>query len=228
MKKRIKIQGALILLALILFILFFRFTIQNWKDAAEDELFDILGIILILSGFLLRIIARGYKEEMSQKGHKLVTGGLYSRVRNPMYLGTLMVGIGAISLLLRLWTLPIFLVAYFAIYHPQVDREEKILLSNFGQAYVNYHKSVPKYFPKIHGLLDSTSHVYLLKWSWIKKEMGSLIATMIIIFTIELWQDARLFSLKEFFYEFLHLFLIIIIFINIVSILVYLKPAKQN
>lgn len=217
----------LIFLAVILLILLARFTIPNWKKEPLEEFFDILGIILLLCGFLLRIVARGYKEEMSQGGNKLVTDGPYYVMRNPMYFGTLIIGAGIISVLLKLWTFPVFLIIYLFIYIPQVNREEKILLTRFGEDYKSYCEVAPKYFPNIRRLLYFKTLISLLKLRWLKKELVPLIITVTVVFIIEIWQDVRLFGFREFFDEFLEFLLVILIFAVIISILSRHKHNNQ-
>jgi len=223
MKKRIKIQDALIFIAVILLILLTKFVIPDWKKEPLEELLDTLGIVFVLFGFLLRIVARGYKEEMSQGGNRLVTNGPYCLMRNPMYFGTLLIGIGITSVLLKLWSVPIFLIICLFIYLPQINREEKILLKRFGEDYKNYCKFSPKYFPNIRRLLNLKAYVPSLKFSWIKKEFFSLILTVIAIFIIEIWQDVALFGFRELFDEFLELSLVIMVFIVTIIIFVYGK-----
>ncbi|MEW6008739.1 MAG: isoprenylcysteine carboxylmethyltransferase family protein [Candidatus Omnitrophota bacterium] len=228
MKKRIRIQGMFIFLVVLLFIMFARFTIASWKEGPADEFFDIVGILSVLFGFLLRIVARGHKEETSHGGSRLVINGPYSLMRNPMYFGTLLIGTGVIAILLRLWTLLIFLIIYFSIYIPQVNKEEKILLERFGEDYKNYCKSVSKYFPNIRGLSDFKNYIFLLKLSWLKKELVPLIATITAIFIIEIWQDVKLFGFSEFFDEILELSLVILIFTAVIFLLAFRKNNKQH
>lgn len=223
MKKRIRIQGALIFLVIISLLLFSKFIIPDWQNEPFEEFFDILGILLVLFGFLLRILARGYKEEMSDAGHTLVDGGPYSLMRNPMYFGTLLIGTGVIAVLFRLWTLPLFLIIYIAIYIPQVNREEKILLSRFGDAYKSFCAVSPKYFPNIPRLLHFRKHASMLRWSWFKKESGPMIATITVIFLIETWQDMELFGFGVFLEEFFEFLLVLLTFFAVISILAHGK-----
>jgi protein-S-isoprenylcysteine O-methyltransferase Ste14 len=223
MKKRIRMQGMFIFFGVILLILLFRFTTPSWRIEPLEDFFDTLGILLVLCGFLLRIIARGYKEEMSQGGNKLVRDGPYYLVRNPRYFGTLMIGTGVISVLFELWTLPVFLIIYLSIYIPQVNREEKILLTRFGEDYKSYCESTPKYFINFYRLLKVNVYALLIKPSWIKKELSSMLATIIVIFIIEIWQDVRLFGIGEIYDEFLELSLDILIFLLIIAIFAYRK-----
>lgn len=228
MKKRIKIQGMLIFFTVILFILFSRFIISSWKKEPLEDFFDSLGVVLVLCGFLLRIVARGYKEEISKGGNKLVTDGPYCLIRNPMYCGTLLIGTGIISILLNFWWLPVFLIIYLFIYLPQIYKEEKILLKRFGEDYEKYCRRTPKYFPNIIRLLNFKSYMPLLKLSWVKKELPALIATLTAIFIMEIWQDVTLFGVRALFDELSESLLTIIVFIVIIYILSYVRRTEKE
>jgi len=222
MKRRIGIQGFLIFLAILLLLLFSKLIFPSWKREPLDEFFDAIGIILVLSGFLLRIIARGYKEEKSQQSKELVKDGPYALIRHPMYFGTLLIGAGIIAALFEFWVFFVFLIIYLLIYLPQINREEKILLKRFGQEYLSYCKSTPKYFPNI--FLSFREHLPL-RLSWIKKELPSLIVVIGAILVIEVWEDIRLFGYLEFYKELTELFSIIFAFIIMV---IFLLPSKRE
>jgi protein-S-isoprenylcysteine O-methyltransferase Ste14 len=227
-KKRIKFQGILMFVSVIGALLLTKFVFPDWKNEFLEELFDNLGIILILFGFLLRILARGYKEEMSRNGHKLVIEGPYSLMRNPMYFGTLLIGVGAVSILVKWWVLPVFIALYSFIYLPQINKEEKILLDKFGKDYKTYCKVTPKYLPKILALLNFRKYIPLLKFSWVKKESPSLAGTMAVVFLIEIYQDVKLFGAKELIAEFLEFLLVVVIFSVITLMLTYNKPMHKQ
>ncbi|MCM8823317.1 MAG: isoprenylcysteine carboxylmethyltransferase family protein [Candidatus Omnitrophica bacterium] len=214
MKIRIRIQGCLTFLAIVITILFSKVTFPYWKSEPADEFSDALGIIFILFGFLFRVTARGYKEEKSQQGKFLVKEGPYYLMRHPMYFGTLLIGIGIIAVLFKFWVLPVFLIIYFLIYFPQINREEKSLLKKFGQEYIHYCKTTPKYFPKV----SLNFREYLpLELSWIKKELPSLIVLIVLILGIEIWEEIRLFGYKELIketFELLAIILSLLILIN--------------
>ena len=217
MKKRIRIQGILIVIAIILIIVLNKFIAGHWKKKSLDEFLDILGIILVLSGFLLRIAARGYKEEKSCGGKSMVTDGPYHLMKNPMYFGTLLIGVGIIFVLFELWTILIFLIIYCLIYVPQVKKEEKVMLERFGDQYRNYCKVTPKYFPNIHYLLNFKEYLSL-KFSWIRKEIFSFIATISAVLAIEVWEDLRLFGYSGLFQEIAKLLSVILVFAIAVSL----------
>ena len=226
MKKRIRIQGTIVFLAVILTLLLSKFSLPRWKQESLDELSDALGIVLVLFGFLFRIVARGYKEEGSCKGERLLKSGPYALLRNPMYFGTFLIGAGIILVIFALWAVVLFLVVFFMIYIPQIEREEKQLYKRFGEEYRNYCKITPKYFPNIRYLLNFRNYMPL-KFAWIKKEIVSLLAVMVVTLVIEAWEDVTLFGYKEFFKEPLELFLIIASFAIIVTLLLKKEPSKE-
>lgn len=223
MKRRIKIQGLLIFFAVTAAILFSKFLFPNWKKEALDEFLDALGISLILFGFLFRISARGYKAEMSANGSTLVRGGLYCLMRNPMYFGIVLIGLGVVLVLFQWWAFLLFIILFLALYLPQINREEDDLTRRFGEEYKDYFNKTPKYFPNIFTLFKIDLRDYLfLKWSWAKKELLPLIVLIASVISIETWEDVRLFGYAELVKELLELSVIIICF-ALVFILFYEK-----
>ena len=80
------------------------------------------------------------------KNQKLITSGLYGKMRHPLYLGLLMIFLGYVLVSAQYTALVHFicLVVYlpFGIYF-----EEKNLIDQYGDAYLNYQKNVPMLFP---------------------------------------------------------------------------------
>jgi len=220
MKRRIKIQGFLIFLSLMFSILLSKFLFPKWKRKILDEFLDAIGIVIVLSGFLLRISARGYKSEKSCEGKNLITDGPYGLMRHPMYFGTFLIGLGIIALLFNWWLLPLFLLIFLLIYVPQVHREEEKLSRQFGSSYKVYSQKTPKYFPKIISLFKLDFRDYLpFRWQYLKKEIISLIAVISLIILIETWEDVRAFGRIEYREELLELFLIIVSYFIVLTLL---------
>lgn len=186
MKKRIRIQGLLIFISFALAIFLYKILLAQWQGRLLDKLCDALGIALVLSGFLFRISARGYKEEKSSQGRNLVTDGPYAAVRNPMYFGTLLIGTGVIFTLLQLWVIFPFIIIFLLIYIPQIKKEEAILLKTFKEEYEAYSQNTPRCFPRLKNLLSLPGRL-CLKLSWVKKESISLVLTLIGILAIILF-----------------------------------------
>lgn len=225
MKRRIRIQGILIFSALILTIFLYKIVLPIRKGESLDEFLDVLGVALVLFGFLFRISSRGHKEEQSSMGKSLVIDGPYALIRNPMYFGTLMIGTGIIFTLLALWTIPLFFIIFLLIYMPQIKKEERKLSEQFGHEYGDYFRTVPRYFPKFSSLLRIQNYLSL-RPPWIKKELPSLVTVVVVIFIIEIIEDIRLFGHSELFKESRELFLIFLLGAAIVSL--FLKRKTHS
>jgi len=79
---------------------------------------------------------------------ELVVSGLYKYVRNPMYVGILLVILGHF-LWFGFWNLLIYAAVVFAAFSAFVIfYEEPTLKRNFGAAYEDYLKEVPRWIPK--------------------------------------------------------------------------------
>jgi protein-S-isoprenylcysteine O-methyltransferase Ste14 len=219
MKKRIKIQSSLVFIFLILSVFLSKYFFARYKSRMADAFLDAVGTGILVSGFLFRISARGYKEDNTQGGHKLVMGGPYALIRNPMYFGTFLIGTGIILIILNWWTFPLFLAIYLSIYVPQILREKKVLSEMFGAQYTDYCKKVPACFPGFSSFLGGEVGAYLpLKWRWIKKELVSFVAVTVAITVIETWEDISAFGCKNLFKTVLEIPVIMAFFLAIIFI----------
>ena len=83
-----------------------------------------------------------------RSNHRLVTNGIYRKIRHPMYLSFYMWAIGQ-ALLIQNWIAgPLGLFAFGLIYLFRIEREERQLLEKFGAEYKNYMKSTRRLFPE--------------------------------------------------------------------------------
>lgn len=112
----------------------------------------LLAALFILAGEALRmagVAAAGtVTRRRSRDVQRLVTYGVFSWMRNPLYIGNFLIWIGFVIGSGVLWFLPIAL-ALFAIEYTLIVRyEEGVLESIFGAEYVEYKRSVPRWFPR--------------------------------------------------------------------------------
>jgi protein-S-isoprenylcysteine O-methyltransferase Ste14 len=102
------------------------------------------GAILIIPGLLIRALASGHV----RKNEALATSGPYAYTRNPLYLGSLLMGIG-FAAAARSWWVGVILVAmFFVIYLPVIRDEENYLRQKFPE-FEEYARRVPKMLPRI-------------------------------------------------------------------------------
>lgn len=80
--------------------------------------------------------------------HTLVTDGVYSRIRHPMYLAFLMWAVGQ-ALLIDNWIAgPLGLIAFILIYLFRIEREEQQLVEVFGERYRCYQQVTGRLLPR--------------------------------------------------------------------------------
>jgi len=192
MKRRLKINGLIIVLAIILFVLFPTVFLRRASAAYWDSFAKIFGIVFILLGQIFRASSRGYKSEYSQNGHSLIQTGPYALIRNPMYLGILFIGLGIVLMLFNWWVIVVFLGIFIWRYIILIFKEEKKLLAMFPQAYRDYQQKVPCLLPSPVTILQKDMAEYLpLKVTWLKKEIGSILVVLLIVLFWEGWKDVK-------------------------------------
>lgn len=225
MKRRIKINGIFLFIFIVIFLSFHKFFSGHWKYEFLDEILDIIGLSLLCLGFLLRISSRGHKSEKSEGGRRLVLDGPYSFVRNPMYLGIVMIGTGIILFLSKWWLVFIFILLFFIRFLPQIKKEEYMLNKHFGSMYQQYCKRTPRLFPNIAVFFrKDISEILLLRYHWIKKEIVTIVAILGAIFLIELHEDVSHYGKIEYIKE---TFLLLNVLTCFILLFLFLLKRKE-
>jgi protein-S-isoprenylcysteine O-methyltransferase Ste14 len=132
----------------ILVVLLAIFTAPSFKQGSwPDTLLETSGLFLLTVCSMGRLWALLYIS-----GHKkieLIMEGPYSIVRHPLYVFSLIgaIGIGLASE--NLIVLGVVVIFYLLYYPLTIFVEEKKLVAEFGQAYLDYIKRVPRFLPKL-------------------------------------------------------------------------------
>lgn len=115
-----------------------------WKlHAVHWTLLQTLGLILLIVGFILWTIARfqlGASFTVTAQARQLVTRGLYSKIRNPIYVFGSCVIAGVFLLVGR----PMLLLIFIIVIPMQILRAKKeatVLEQKFGEQYRAYRAS---------------------------------------------------------------------------------------
>jgi protein-S-isoprenylcysteine O-methyltransferase Ste14 len=111
---------------------------------AKPTLYSLIGGALIaLLGLSIRIWACGNL----RKEKELATSGPYRYTRNPLYFGSMIMGISTVVACRSWGVVAIFLINFLVIY-PVVIRIEKERMSQlFPEKYREYSRKVPLFFP---------------------------------------------------------------------------------
>ena len=121
----------------------------------EPGIFRYLAIPFWLSGTLIIIWCsidiirkgRGTPAHLDPPKELVVTG-LYRYVRNPIYVGAMLVLFGYIIWSASAWVILYSALAYTAFNFLIIIVEEPILKNTFGMAYTEYIQRVPRWIPK--------------------------------------------------------------------------------
>jgi protein-S-isoprenylcysteine O-methyltransferase Ste14 len=110
----------------------------------------ILGEAIAVSGLVIFILAffsfgDSWRIGIDKKtAGQLVTGGIFSVSRNPIYVAFDLIFIG-VFLMNGTWFFLIFTLLAILAVHSQTLREEKFLAQRYGEAYEQYRQQTPRY-----------------------------------------------------------------------------------
>jgi protein-S-isoprenylcysteine O-methyltransferase Ste14 len=103
------------------------------------------GGAVALLGLALRAWAAGH----IRKNSELATSGPYAYTRNPLYLGSFLLGLGFTIAAGRPILGLLFVAIILGIYLPVMRVEAATLSRLFGEDYTRYEQAVPLFFPRL-------------------------------------------------------------------------------
>jgi len=163
----------------------FLFAVLYFWLARPCGRFLAFGAILIVPGLLIRALASGHV----RKNEALATSGPYAYTRNPLYLGSLLIGVG-FAVAARSWWVGVVLVAmFFAIYLPVIRDEEAYLREKFPE-FEAYSQRVPRMLPRITPAVfpssaphsrEEPAHQFSLQLYLKHREYNALLGTLAMV-----------------------------------------------
>ncbi len=167
----------------------------------DAEITGLIGIVLALIGQSIRIANVGMVYIIrGGKSHKvyaetLVTAGLYSHVRNPMYVGNafLLAGLAVAS---NSWVFAIGGIAIAVAVHVGIiAAEEYFLRGKFGEQYEEFVRRVPRLVPNLAGIGQTLKGV-TFNWPRVveKEYMAPVdwLSATAIVSVVALWRADQL------------------------------------
>jgi len=144
----------------------------TWRSMA-------LGALVIGPGLLLRASASGHV----RKNEALATSGPYAYTRNPLYVGSLLIGVGFAIAARSWWVGIVLIVMFFAIYFPVILDEEKFLRQKFPD-FSEYANHVPRMLPRLtphHGTPNHSSAGFSLDLYLQHREYNALLGALAML-----------------------------------------------
>ncbi len=141
----------------------------------------VFGALLSVAGIAIRFWAGGYVK----KDKELAVTGPYAYVRNPLYVGNVLIALGFCTLSGYAWSFAVFVILYLWLYIPSIRKEERTLQKLFGEELVRYKENVRAMWPRLSPYQTASGN-----WSgsqWVKNgehivNAGLVAALLILVF----------------------------------------------
>ena len=123
----------------------FLFAIVFVIFARPTALTLLVGTAVVLIGVAIRAWASGH----IRKAKVLATSGPYAFTRNPLYVGSFILGVGFTIAAGVWWLALIFCALFIGIYLPVMKVEANDMHSIFGDDFARYEANVPLFLPRL-------------------------------------------------------------------------------
>ncbi|MEJ7780315.1 MAG: isoprenylcysteine carboxylmethyltransferase family protein [Daejeonella sp.] len=184
------------ILPLIIFIIGALIFLRNESDPSfwivEGTSYEItyeLGCLMVsLLGFAIRIYTVGYSANNTsgrnterQVADALNTKGIYSIMRNPLYVGNFFMWLGIAMLTGDFWFTVSFILFYFLYYERIIFTEEQFLRKKFGETYLLWAASTPVIVPQFKSFIKSDNE---FSWKKVLRQEKNGFAALFLIFCV--------------------------------------------
>jgi protein-S-isoprenylcysteine O-methyltransferase Ste14 len=188
-------QMPLILFAMAIPAIYFAPKFNNEIAYSVTNIYGFIAISLTVFGFLIRVVTVGTSKKFTsgrntkagQVANELNTTGMYSIVRNPLYLGNFFMWIGIVVYTQNWWFVAIVSVMFFIYYALIIFAEEQFLTQKFGSEYLEWKMQVPSLFPVIWKY--KKSNVSFSIKSILRREYGAVSAAIISFLFVDLVRE---------------------------------------
>ena len=159
----------------------------------SEQLHQVWGVLCLLIsaiGLLVRSYTVGHtpagtsgRNTKRQVAESLNKTGAYSIVRNPLYLGNFIMGLG-VSLFAHVWWLVMIYVLVWWIYYERIIfAEEAFLRRKYGEEYLRWAEVTPILIPNFR--LFRKSDLRFSMRNVLKREYNGFFAVIVILFVFE-------------------------------------------
>ena len=136
--------------------------VANRSSIFFNYTYEILFLLVSIFGELIRSYTVGHvpkntsgRNVIDQLAEELNTTGIYSVVRNPLYVGNFFMWLGPVLFLRSIWCIIIFILAYWLYYERIIFAEEQFLRRKFGETYDSWTFKVRSVIPGFGNYIPS-------------------------------------------------------------------------
>lgn len=161
------------------------FTDVSGYDTLWHSAVVALAVLVSFAGFVVRAIAigttpagtSGRNTTEGQVAEQLNTGGIYSVIRHPLYLGNYLMWIGIVIFTFNIYFVIIVSLAFWLYYERIMFAEERFLERKFGEAYLEWSLTASAFIPSFKNYRKSPMR-FSFK-SVLRREYSGVLATVI-------------------------------------------------
>jgi protein-S-isoprenylcysteine O-methyltransferase Ste14 len=135
------------------------------------------GSLIALWGVAWRAWASGHL----RKNQTLAVSGPYAYTRNPLYWGSMFLGLGFSGATARPVIVVLFLLFFLTVYLPVMRTEAAHMLQLFPQQYPQYAANVPMFWPRWSPWSGATKQPFDRQLYWRYREYRALLGTLAAI-----------------------------------------------
>jgi protein-S-isoprenylcysteine O-methyltransferase Ste14 len=130
-------------------------TVDRVPDLLLDRTSAIVGASLIGSAITIgqvaiKTLGKFFDRLAIKSDHLLVTTGIYSSVRHPIYTSYILLFLGFCTTLQSLWGMCLLLAVCIVWFGNRIGIEEQMLAARFGDDYLAYCQTTKRLFPYIY------------------------------------------------------------------------------
>lgn len=120
--------------------------------------FELFCLSVGLVGLIIRSITLAYtprgtsgRNTDGQVADELNTKGMYSLMRNPLYLGNFFMWFAIILYINNHWFSLVYILSFWIYYERIIFAEENFLRKKYGDTYINWTMNTPIFLPRLRG-----------------------------------------------------------------------------
>jgi protein-S-isoprenylcysteine O-methyltransferase Ste14 len=164
----------------------------------KNIILNLGGLLVSFFGEFIRVLAVGYSfagtsgRESYLRADALNVTGIYSIVRNPLYIGNFFMFSGLVAVFSNLYAVLVFGIFLILQYYFVILAEEDFLRGEYGEEYETYCKRVKRIFPTFGGYKKNRNPFNLRKV--IFKENDSVFNMLVMYLLVLLYKERVFFG----------------------------------
>jgi protein-S-isoprenylcysteine O-methyltransferase Ste14 len=153
--------------------------------ARSTSLGFLIGAPLVLAGEVLRVWSHGFL----RKTRRLATDGPYAHVRNPLYLGNFLIGLGFCVVIWHHIVITLYVIGFFLLYWVTVLGEEERLSMALRDEFNRYKKNVRRFIPSLRPYEGRSRLKFAMHRVWGHGELITMVAILDVFLLMYLRQE---------------------------------------